>query len=97
MNSYITLMKLTDQGAKNLKDAPKRIDEGIKGLERSGGKLIGFYSTLGEYDYIAVAEGPSDEAAAAVNLALCALGYVKTTTLRAFTVEEFTALIQKIP
>ena len=97
MNTYITLMKLTDQGAKTLKDAPKRIEEGIKGVEKAGGKMIGFYSTLGEYDYIAVAESPSDEAAAAFNLALCAQGYVRTMTLRAFTKQQFAEMIKKIP
>jgi len=97
MNTYITLMKLTDQGAKDLKNAPKRIEEGIKRVEKAGGKMIGFYSTLGEYDYIAVSEGQSDEAAAIFNLALSALGNVRTTTLRAFTTREFADMIKQMP
>ncbi len=33
MNTYITLMNLTDQGAKDLKAAPKRIEDGLKMFE----------------------------------------------------------------
>ena len=35
----IILMKLTDQGMKNIKEAPERIQAGIKGYEAMGGKL----------------------------------------------------------
>jgi uncharacterized protein with GYD domain len=34
MPNYVILMKLTDQGAKTIKDAPGRIEAGIKALER---------------------------------------------------------------
>ena len=97
MNTYITLMKLTDQGAKDLKEAPKRIEEGLKAFEKMGGKLIGFYATLGEYDYIAIGEVPSDEAGTAFNLALSSQGYVRTTSIRAFTQKEFANMIKKLP
>jgi uncharacterized protein with GYD domain len=97
MNTYITLMKLTDQGVKTLKEAPKRIEANLKAVEGAGGKMIGFYLTLGEYDYIAIAEGPSDEVATSFNLALSAQGNVRTTTLKAFTLEEFTSMVNKMP
>jgi uncharacterized protein with GYD domain len=90
-------MKLTDQGVKDLKEAPKRIEASFKGLEKMGGKLIGFYATLGEYDYIGIGEAPSDEVAATFNLALSSLGNVRTLTLRAFTTKEFAGMIKKIP
>jgi uncharacterized protein with GYD domain len=97
MPTYITLMKLTDQGIKNIKDAPQRVEEGIKAIEAMGGKLIGFWAVMGEYDYIAVAEGPSDENAVTFNLGLGAGGNVRTTTLKAFTREEFAEIVKKLP
>ena len=33
MPTYIVLHKLTDQGIKNIKDAPQRIEEGIKAFQ----------------------------------------------------------------
>ncbi len=97
MPSYVLLMKLTDQGAKAIKDGPGRAEAGIKAFEKMGGKLSGFYVVMGEYDYVAVGEMPSDEAATTFALALSSLGNVRTTTLRAYTKEEFATMVKKLP
>ena len=97
MVTYILLMKLTDQGVKAIKEAPARIEAGIKGWEAMGGKIHGFYATLGEYDYVSVGEAPSDEVAMAFSLALSSFGNVRTVSLKAFTVEEFTKVVKHLP
>jgi uncharacterized protein with GYD domain len=97
MPHFINLMKLTDQGAKTIKDAPGRMEAGIKAFEKMGGKMIGFYVVMGEYDYVAVGEAPSDEVATTFALALGSLGNVRTTTLKAYTKEEFAAMVKKLP
>ena len=93
----IILFQLTDQGIKNIKDAPQRIEEGIKGFEAMGGKLHSFYAVMGEYDYVAIGETPNDEVGMAFALALGSAGNVRTTTLKAFTKEEFTEIVKKLP
>lgn len=97
MSKYILMMKLTDQGARDIKNAPARIDAGIKAWEALGGKVLGFYATTGEYDYMAIGEGPSDEAAVALALTLGEGGNVRTTTVKAFTAEEFAGIVKKVP
>ena len=97
MPTYITLYKLTAQGIKNIKGAPGRYQEGVKNFEAIGGKVIGFYATMGEYDYVGIGEAPSDEIAMTFALALGALGNVRTTTLKAFTTEEFANIVSKLP
>ncbi len=97
MPTYIVLYKLTDQGIRNIKEAPQRIEEGIKALEAVGGKVIGFYSVMGEYDYVGIGECPNDETAVAFALALGSQGNARTTTLKAFTKEEFAEIIKKLP
>ncbi len=97
MPTYIGLYKLTDQGIKGLKEAPGRIEAGIKAAEKMGAKVIGFYAVTGEYDYVAIGEFPSDEAATTYALALGSLGNVRTTSLRAYTKEQFAALVKKLP
>ena len=97
MATYIMLMKLTDQGVKHIKNVPQRIEQGIKSVEAMGGKLIGFYTTMGEYDYVAIGELPSDEAMMTFLLGLGSLGNVRTTTLKAFTKEELAEVIKKLP
>jgi len=95
--THIVLMKLTDQGIKDIKNAPQRIEAAAKTLEAMGGKMTGFYLTMGEYDYVAIGEGPSDEVGMTFLLGLGAAGYVKTTTLKAFTKEEFEEMVKQVP
>ena len=97
MPIYIGLYKLTDQGIKNIKDAPQRVEEAFKGWEAMGGKVIGFYSVMGEYDYVAIGEAPNDEVAVTFALALGSQGDARTMTLKAFTREEFTEIVKKLP
>jgi uncharacterized protein with GYD domain len=89
-------MKLTEQGRKNIKEAPGRVEMGIKAWEALGGKMTNFFVVMGEYDYVAIGEAPNDEVAATFSLALSSLGNVKTTTLRAFTKEQFAEMVEKI-
>jgi uncharacterized protein with GYD domain len=96
MQSYILLMKLTEQGGKSIREAPGRVEAGFKAWEAMGGKMICFYAVMGEYDYIAVGEAPNDEVATTFSLALTSLGNVKTTTLRAFSKEQFAEMVKKL-
>jgi uncharacterized protein with GYD domain len=97
MPSYIGLYKLTDQGIKNIKDAPNRVEEAIKGAEAMGAKVTGFYVVMGEYDYVAIGEFPNDQVAMTFALALGSRGNVRTSSLRAFTKEEFAEMVKKLP
>lgn len=97
MAAYVILMNLTDQGVKDIKNAPKRMAEAVNSVEAAGGKLLCFYVTMGAYDYVAVAEGPGDEVAMAQLLALGMGGNVRTTTLRAFNQEEFEKILKMLP
>ncbi len=97
MPTYIVLYKLTDQGIRNIKDAPQRMEEGIKAMEAVGGKVIGIYSVIGEYDYVGIGELPNDETAVTLALAMGSQGNVRTTTLKAFTKEEFAEIVKKLP
>jgi uncharacterized protein with GYD domain len=97
MPTFISLYKLTDQGIKNIKEAPGRVEDAIKGAEAMGAKVIGFYSVMGEYDYVAIGEFPSDEHAVTFAMAVGSTGNVRTTTFRAFSKEEFSEMVEKLP
>ena len=97
MQTYVVLMKLTDQGIKDVKQAPQRIKDGINLFERNGGKVLGFYLTMGDYDYVAVGEAPNDGLVLTFCLALGAGGNVRTTTLRGFPASELEQLVSELP
>ena len=52
---------------------------------------------MGEYDYVAIIEAPSDEIAMALLMGLGAAGSIRTTTLKAFTAKQFAEIIDKLP
>jgi uncharacterized protein with GYD domain len=97
MPTYIGLYKMTDQGIRDVKNAPNRVEDAIKAVQAMGGKVLGVYIVMGEYDYVTIGEFPSDEVATTFSLALSSRGTVRTTTLRAFTKEEFESMIKKLP
>ena len=97
MPTYIGLYKLTDQGIKNIKEIPQRIEKAIEASEAVGGKLLGAYVVMGDYDLVSIAEFPNDETVLSLALALGAQGNVRTTTLKAFTKEEFAKIVKKLP
>ncbi len=97
MPLYVTLMKLTDQGVRDIKNFSKRFETSTAFLKELGAKLLAFYMTLGEYDYVGIAEAPNDEVVMQFLLTLGAAGNVRTTTMKAFTVEELTKITKKLP
>jgi len=97
MPTYILLMNVTDEGRRDIKNAPERIEEGIKNWEAMGGKVIGFWAVMGEYDYVAIGEAPNDGVALTFAVGLGSLGKVTTKMLKAFTKDEFVAAIKKLP
>jgi len=96
MSISVTLYKFTDQGVRNIKDSPKRLDAAIKAFEAKGGKLLGAYYTIGEYDLVVVGDMEDEQAGVAHTLATVSMGNVRSTTLRAYTPKEFAEIIQKM-
>ena len=97
MPKSIILMNLTEQGVKNIQEAPARIEAAAKALEAGGGCMTAFYCVMGQYDYVVIAEAPSDEVAVAQLLGLGMGGNVRTTTLKAFTKDEFAGIVKMLP
>jgi uncharacterized protein with GYD domain len=97
MSTYVILSNYTEQGIRNIKEAPQRLENMKNRVEKSGGKLIATYSLMGQYDRLVILELPNDEVAASISLGMGVLGNVRTTTMKAFTNEEFAKIIAKMP
>jgi uncharacterized protein with GYD domain len=87
----------TDQGAKNAKDANKRFQASKSMAEKLGGKLLSAYVTTGHYDVVATLEMPNGEAMVKFAGAISGSGNARTTTVRAYTPEEFSKLAADAP
>ena len=96
MSHFVSLIRYTQQGIAKIKESPARLDAAKKAAEKAGGKIHGWYLTMGQYDAVIISEFPNDEACAKFSLSVGALGNVTTETLRAFTEAEYRNIIGAI-
>ncbi len=96
MPTYVTLVRFTDQGIRNIKDSPKRAKAFRTLCEKLGGRVKDIYWTLGRYDIVTIVEVPDDVTMEALVYSLGSLGNVRTESLRAFTAQETSQAIGKL-
>ena len=90
MPVYITQGRYTRDAIKGMIVKPEdRADAVSRLLSKAGGRLIGYYFTFGEYDFLIIAEAPSETQMAAVLLAAGSGGGVTDlrTTLAMTSIE----------
>lgn len=96
MPTFATLVNLTDQGIKNVKESPQRFEVFQAMAEKMDIQVKSVYYTQGQYDMVVILEG-SDEAAMVSLLKLVSLGNARFQTMRAFSVDEMKGFISKMP
>ena len=93
MPKYIALCNWTDQGIKNVKDSPARLDAAKALAKKLGGSVVDFYMTMGGHDMVVIVDALDDESVAKFNLTLGMAGNIRTTTLKAFSEDEYRKVI----
>jgi uncharacterized protein with GYD domain len=96
MATYVVLANFTDQGIRNAKDSPKRADAFKEMAKTFGVTVKELVWTQGRYDVVTILEAPDEQAAMSLSLSLCALGNVRTETLRAFSAADMTKIVGKM-
>jgi uncharacterized protein with GYD domain len=97
MATYIVLGKYTQQGITNIKQGPQRVEAARSAIEAAGGKMPGFYLTMGQYDFVAIMECPDDETMTRAILTVASSGNVSTETLKAFPEADYRRIIGALP
>ena len=82
MATYLMLLNWTDQGIRNIKESPKRMDAAKKLAKDLGGEIKTVFMTQGSFDLVFVAEMPNGS-----------LGNVRTTTLKAYSEDDYRKII----
>lgn len=97
MPTYIGLIKLTDQGIRNVKDTTKRAKSFREVAEKAGVKAREILWTMGRYDLVLVVDAPNDETMSRLTLGLGMMGNAKTETLKAFSAQEMDQILKGLP
>ena len=96
MATFITTIKFTLQGIKDIAHSTKRAAIFKAEAKKLGAKVKEIYWTLGDHDGVLILEAPDDETATAAILHLGSMGNVQTTTIRAFTTIEMDKIVAKV-
>jgi uncharacterized protein with GYD domain len=94
---FIVTMNYTEQGIRNIKDAPKRAEAARDLAKKVGCEIKEIYLTSGESDLVALLETPNGDNMAKFAMSLGALGNVRTRTARAWPLAEYSKLISDLP
>ncbi len=96
MAVYISLINLTDQGARTIKDDPARVKSAAHIAQREGVKLLAEWWTMGPYDAVMIAEAPDDDTINRFLLGAARQGNIRTVTMRAFSSDEIANILARL-
>jgi uncharacterized protein with GYD domain len=97
MIRLVTRGRFTQDYVKGLLDAPEDREAAVrKVIEAAGGKVINFYVTTGETDFLLISEANEAEAIIATLMAAAAAGTISDVSIgRAWTGAEFKAIMER--
>ena len=95
MARYVSLLRFTPQGVKNIKQSPARAAALRKAAEKAGVKVEAQLWTVGAYDGILILNAADERKALKAIATLAAAGNVTTQTLQALDAKEFAAVVTK--
>jgi uncharacterized protein with GYD domain len=95
MATYISLLRFTEQGARNVKESIRRAHHFGEVAARAGVKVEGQYWTLGGYDGVLILSADTEAKALHCLAELAAQGNVRSETLQAFDDKGFAEIVGK--
>jgi uncharacterized protein with GYD domain len=95
MPRYISLLRFTEKGAREIKNSATRALDFDKLAEKAGVRVEAQYWMFGAYDGLLILSADTADAALHCLTELTAAGNVRTETMRAFDAREFAGLTGK--
>ena len=94
MPNYIVLGNYTEQGVKDIKGAPGRMEKAGGLVESLGGKIKDIYFTLGQHDFVGIFEFPNDDIMLSFAMQVGREGNIRFTTLKATPKDDVVRIIK---
>lgn len=96
MPVFITQGRYTQDAIRGMMAKPEDRTEAVAQLfAKAGGKLLSYYMTFGDYDFLVVSEGPIEGAATSAIIAAAGGGITDLKTTVAMTSAEMKAAFAK--
>ena len=97
MATFITTIKFTDRGEKNIQETTRRAASFKAIAKKMGVKVTDIFWTLGVFDGVLIFDAADDETATAALLHLGSLDNLHTSTVRAFRAAEMEKILAMLP
>ncbi len=98
MASFVTLFTLTDQGYRQVKKSPERVETAKKIFQDMGVTVKTFYAVAGaEFDMMFITEAPNVETVVKAAVTIASLGDLRPRTLHTFSEEELRKTAAELP
>jgi len=97
MAKFIVLFRFTEQGIRNIKESPDRVEAAKSTFRDAGAEVKEFFMVMGQYDTVFIVDAPDDASVAWACLAEASKGNVRTEILRAFDEEEYRRIVASLP
>lgn len=95
MPLYVSVLKSTPEGNKDIKKSRERFELGKKGVEAVGGKIVAAYYVSAKGEYLIISEFPSEEARVKSMVNTLQRGTVTYEVFRALPVDEYFKLVEE--
>lgn len=97
MAAFVILGNWTEAGVHDVKNATGRAEAAKQLAQSLGGRVIGIWWTIGQSDFVSIAEFPDDETFSRFALSSALGGSFRTTSMRAFSEDEMQRIVQMLP
>jgi uncharacterized protein with GYD domain len=92
MPTYVSFLKVTAEGNKEIKKSRERFEGGKKAVEKAGGKVITAYYIVSRGEYLIISEFPDESARVRSTISTLQRGNVQYETLSVLPIEEYLKL-----
>ena len=93
----ILLVDSTEQGVQAVERTVDRLEQGSELAKSFGCEIEHVWWTQGAHDMVSVVHAPDEQAMVAYSLAVARRGDIRTTTMRAWGVDEMREIIGRLP
>lgn len=93
MAIYASFLKMTSAGNKEIKKSRERFEQGKKGVEKLGGKILNAYYIVSKGEYLIISEFPDHDARVKSMVQTLQQGNVSYEVFRVLPIEEYFKLV----
>src|SRR5262245_59741536 len=97
MPTFVITASWTDQGARAIKDVPKRTKAARELAKKLGVEIKHAFLTTGDSELLLILDAPDGGNVTKFALAISSLGNVRTRTARAWPEAEYVKMVSELP